>query len=176
MNIVQKHVLENQRIFNFFYSFRRFFYSSWKKPIIIYIFIKRRCKIIFKCFSTKKLSFKIQILFFNHQIKQDIVNKKRIYFHPVGGGPGGWPSEPPNYIAFRYGGKLQTIHHIDQNDFTEAMGIYSRIKKMDDKTIFELQLNRHGYDAMVGHDPMNSSVLDVVVHPKHLPRFKCIES
>jgi len=45
---------------------------------------------------------------------QDIVNKKRKYFHPVGGGKGGWPTEPPNYIAFRYGGKLQTIHHIDK--------------------------------------------------------------
>jgi len=43
---------------------------------------------------------------------QDIVNKHLKYFHPVGGGKGGWPAEPPNYIAFRYDGKLQTIHHI----------------------------------------------------------------
>lgn len=51
----------------------------------------------------------------NWQINwQDIVNKKRKYFHPVGGRKGGWPAEPPNYIAFRYGGKLQTIHHIDK--------------------------------------------------------------
>jgi len=42
----------------------------------------------------------------------DIVNKRRCYFHPVGGGRGGWPKEPPNYIAFRYNGKLQSIHHI----------------------------------------------------------------
>jgi len=72
--------------------------------------------------------------------------------------------------------KGSIIHHIDQNDFTEAMDIYSRIKKIDDKTIFELQLNRHGYDAMIGHDPMNSNVLDVVVHTKHLSRFRVIES
>lgn len=45
---------------------------------------------------------------------QDIVNKHLKYFHPVGGGKGGWPHEPPNYIAFRYGGKLQSIHHIDK--------------------------------------------------------------
>lgn len=44
---------------------------------------------------------------------KDIVNRKKYYFHPVGGGSGGWPNEPPNYIAFRYDGKLQTIHHID---------------------------------------------------------------
>ncbi len=45
---------------------------------------------------------------------QDIVNKHLKYFHPVGGGKGGWPAEPPNYIAFRYNGQLQTIHHIEK--------------------------------------------------------------
>ena len=40
----------------------------------------------------------------------DVVEKRRRYFHPVGGG---WPKEPPNYVAFRYQGKLQTIHHIE---------------------------------------------------------------
>lgn len=40
----------------------------------------------------------------------DIVKRKK-YFHPVGSK--GWPAEPPNYIAFRYHGKLQSIHHID---------------------------------------------------------------
>jgi hypothetical protein len=39
----------------------------------------------------------------------DIVNKKSRYFHPVGNG---WPKEPPNYIAFRYHGRLQSIHHV----------------------------------------------------------------
>jgi hypothetical protein len=32
------------------------------------------------------------------------------YFHPVGPG---WPKQPPNYIAFRWDGRLQSIHHID---------------------------------------------------------------
>ncbi len=40
----------------------------------------------------------------------DIVEKKRKYFHPIAKG---WPSNPPNYMGFRYGGKLQRIHHID---------------------------------------------------------------
>lgn len=40
----------------------------------------------------------------------DIVAKRQRYFHRVGKG---WPKEPPNYIAFRYYGKLQSIHHVD---------------------------------------------------------------
>jgi len=44
----------------------------------------------------------------------DIVANRRRYFHPVGGGRGGWPKEPPNYIAFRYNGRLQSIHHIEK--------------------------------------------------------------
>jgi len=43
----------------------------------------------------------------------DIVKRKHRYFHPVGGGRGGWPGEPPNYIAFRYNGRLQSIHHVE---------------------------------------------------------------
>jgi len=43
----------------------------------------------------------------------DVVEKFEKYFHPVGGSKGGWPVEPPNYIAFRYHGALQSIHHIE---------------------------------------------------------------
>ena len=43
----------------------------------------------------------------------DIVKEYEKYFHPVGGGRGGWPTQPPNYIAFRYYGKLQSIHHVE---------------------------------------------------------------
>ncbi len=41
----------------------------------------------------------------------DIVKKRLRYFHQMGGN--GWPKDPPNYIAFRYSGKLQSIHHIE---------------------------------------------------------------
>lgn len=44
----------------------------------------------------------------------DIVNKKRRYFHPVGGN--GWPGVPPNYIGFRYYGQLQSVHHLERYD------------------------------------------------------------
>jgi hypothetical protein len=40
----------------------------------------------------------------------DMVEERKRYFHSVG--IKGWPKEPPNYIAFRYHGRLQSIHHI----------------------------------------------------------------
>lgn len=40
----------------------------------------------------------------------DIVEKRRRYFHRIGAG---WPKEPPNYIAFRHHGKLQSIHRVE---------------------------------------------------------------
>ena len=40
----------------------------------------------------------------------DVIEKHRRYFHPV---KPGWPNDPPNYIAFRWEGRLQSIHHID---------------------------------------------------------------
>jgi hypothetical protein len=42
----------------------------------------------------------------------DTVEKRRRYFHPCGG-VGRWPTEPPNYIGFRYYGRLQSIHHVE---------------------------------------------------------------
>ena len=43
----------------------------------------------------------------------DIVTKHSSYFHPVGGGRGGRPSEPPNYMGFRFHRQLQQIRHVD---------------------------------------------------------------
>lgn len=57
---------------------------------------------------------------------RDLVNEKRRYFHPLG--QAGWPSEPPNYIAFRYHGRLQTIHHIESYAvFTNPHKIFREI-------------------------------------------------
>ena len=56
----------------------------------------------------------------------DVIEKRQKYFHPFGKG---WPIEPPNYIAFRYRGKLQSIHHIESytviGDFQEAFNLPS---------------------------------------------------
>lgn len=40
----------------------------------------------------------------------DVVEKDKHYFHPKGND---YPHEPPNYIAFRYNGELQSVHHIE---------------------------------------------------------------
>lgn len=58
----------------------------------------------------------------------DIVEKKHKYFHPFD--YRGWPKEPPNYIAFRYGGKLQSIHHIEK--YVVTSNLHDEIKEMPD--------------------------------------------
>ena len=45
----------------------------------------------------------------NAMTSVDVVKKYKQYFHPVGNH---YPNEPPNYIAFRYDGMLQSIHHV----------------------------------------------------------------
>ena len=49
----------------------------------------------------------------------EIVQNHMKYFHPLGGN--GWPKEPPNYIAFRYYGQLQSIHHIEDYVVTKNL-------------------------------------------------------
>lgn len=46
----------------------------------------------------------------------DIIEKFGRYFFPGTGK--NWPKTPPNYVAFRYYGRLQSIHHVD--DYTIA--------------------------------------------------------
>ncbi len=52
----------------------------------------------------------------------EIVTKKHRYFHPFGSGK--WPKEPPNYIGFRYHGKLQSIHHVDEYEIVDDLSKY----------------------------------------------------
>ncbi len=56
---------------------------------------------------------------------RDIVERKRMYFHPISGR---WPKEPPNYIAFRYDGRLQSIHHI--RDCKDSKDVHDIIKEI----------------------------------------------
>jgi len=48
-----------------------------------------------------------------------IVEDHSRYFFPASGK--NWPKTPPNYVAFRYWGRLQSIHHVD--DYTIAQDI-----------------------------------------------------
>ena len=53
---------------------------------------------------------------------RNVVQERLRYFYPTEGG--GWP-EPPNYIAFRFDGKLQSIHHVDGYDiFTNPKTLF----------------------------------------------------
>jgi hypothetical protein len=44
---------------------------------------------------------------------RDIAVEHDRYFHPMGGGRGGWPKTPPNYLRFRFDGRLQQIRHVE---------------------------------------------------------------
>ena len=57
----------------------------------------------------------------------EIVQNNMKYFHPLGGN--GWPKEPPNYIAFRYYGQLQSIHHIE--DYVVTKKLHDEIEGYD---------------------------------------------
>jgi hypothetical protein len=60
----------------------------------------------------------------------DIVKEKKHYFHPVGNG---WPKEPPNYVAFRYFGKLQSIQHVDE--YKVVTNLHLDIPEMPDEQV-----------------------------------------
>jgi hypothetical protein len=42
---------------------------------------------------------------------KDTVMERGFYYHPMNGK--GWPRTPPNYIGFRFDGRLQQIRHVD---------------------------------------------------------------
>ncbi len=58
----------------------------------------------------------------------DTVEKKRRYYHPAGPY---WPAEPPTHIAFRYDGKLQSIHYIEKYESVTNLG--TRIPEIEDR-------------------------------------------
>lgn len=72
---------------------------------------------------------------------REIVNKKRLYFHPLG--ISGWPKEPPNYMAFRYHGRLQSIHHIEGSEIvTNIHDIIREIPKEEWRPHFLYKLGK----------------------------------
>ena len=67
----------------------------------------------------------------------DVVEKDGRYFHPVGNR---WPTEPPNYIGFRYRGKLQSVHRIEGYDIANDVSKVNRkwISTTDDHFVYKL--------------------------------------
>jgi hypothetical protein len=51
----------------------------------------------------------------------EVVEKFGKYFHPVGSG---WPVSPPNYMAFRWDGRLQSIHHVDEYEIITDFALH----------------------------------------------------
>lgn len=49
---------------------------------------------------------------------RDVVVEHDTYFCPFGGS-GGWPKEPPNYLGFRFAGKLQQVRHVEDYRITD---------------------------------------------------------
>lgn len=49
----------------------------------------------------------------------EYVTKANCYFHPFG--VGGWPTEPPNFLAFRWDGAVQQIHRVAQAEVVPTL-------------------------------------------------------
>jgi hypothetical protein len=57
----------------------------------------------------------------------DVVEKDQCYFHPVGNGRNHWLPQPPNYIGFRYGGLLRSVHNVDSFDIVQDLSTHNRL-------------------------------------------------
>ena len=82
--------------------------------------------------------------------------------------------------ALQFGTELLTghlprhavVHLLTPEDFELAAALPDQ---SDDRCISLMLLEKRGADALLGHDPRNSAVLDVIVHPRHLDRFSRCE-
>jgi hypothetical protein len=83
----------------------------------------------------------------------EVVTKYGKYFHPVGNH---WPKEPANYVGFRSGGRLQSIH------FVEGYQVIENLKDacpgMPNKVVAPHFLYRLGKAIVPSQDVRNGSV------------------
>jgi hypothetical protein len=70
----------------------------------------------------------------------DEVEKHRIYHYPTRGG--NYPKIVPNYMAFRYDGRLQSIHHVDEYMVVDSpFGLFPGAPNLEwDEPAYFLQL------------------------------------
>jgi len=82
----------------------------------------------------------------------DVVERDQCYFHPI---RSGWPPEPPNYIGFRYRGRLQSVHHIDSFEVANDL---SKVNSTWPKTNYDHFVYRLG-PAMKPHTEVRTGKL-----------------
>jgi hypothetical protein len=88
----------------------------------------------------------------------DVVEKDKCYFHPVGRN---WPVQPPNYVGFRYYGRLQSVHHIDSFEIVEDLATRNRSWANTDFDHFVYHLGppmRPLQEIKTGNIPRNARV------------------
>ena len=69
----------------------------------------------------------------------DVVDQDNHYFHPIANR---WPVVPPNYIAFRYGGQLRTVHHIESYEVVTDLSYVNLNWPKTDSDHFVYKLGR----------------------------------
>ncbi len=80
-----------------------------------------------------------------------VVEQRKRYFHPYG--TGGWPKEPPNYLGFRYGGRLQSIHHVEGTEVIR--NFYPHFSEAPDKKVDPFFLYELGPSIRPAHEVKN---------------------
>ena len=55
------------------------------------------------------------------------VTEENCYFHPFG--MGGWPKEPPNFLAFRWDGAVQRIHRVQAEVVPTLLDRYPELRR-----------------------------------------------
>jgi len=69
----------------------------------------------------------------------EVVTKHRKYYYSATGGSG-WPKAPPNYMAFRYYGRLQSIHHVDSYEVVSDLSKVLPLPQQEEDPLFVLSL------------------------------------
>ena len=91
------------------------------------------------------------------------IEKHQKYFHPIGNG---WPKEPPNYIAFRYNRKLQSIHHIESSKVIED---YKQVEAFNLQSSHPIE-KHYLYELGPAIEPKNVRTNDKTKRFKSIPR------
>ncbi len=87
---------------------------------------------------------------------RDVVTVDGRYFHPYGG-DGGWPTTPPNFLAFRWNNAVRQVHHVEGYRVVASLrDVYPDLPSNDDvdqqHLVYEL-----GPDLMAGRTLPNGA-------------------